>query len=371
MKLGNRDRVLGAQKSGSEVTVKCAARVSVWMQTVRRRGRSATRQRAERWKTLLLLLALCAISVDSAAAQSRRLPPKIGEVWNGTESQAAPYRQPYIEQMRALGWIDGQTAQFLVRYDDGDSSRFPALMVELLTLDVDILVVVDKALAAARRATTTVPIVCLDLYDPIAEGITSSLAKPGGNITGVSWQSIETAGKRLELAKELIPGLRRVALLTDAGDAGAAIEANGLRRTATSVGLKLRTFALRYASELPAAFAAIKSDPPELLVISTNPLMALHIDEIARFASSISVPTVSEVAEFAEAGILLTYGADVSETFKHGAVQVDRILNGMKPGDLPFEQPTKFELVVNMRTARSLGLTVPEAIMVRATKVIP
>lgn len=344
--------------------------MSIWKQTSQRRSRSWICLPKASWTSFVLVLALCAAFSEFAAAQPRRLPVKIGEVWNGTEAIAAPYRQPYVKEMRALGWIDGQTAQFLVRYDDGDASRFPALIGELLALDIDILVVVDKALADAHKATTTVPIVCVDLYDPVAEGVSSSLARPGGNITGVSWQTIETAAKRLELAKELIPGLRRVALLTDAGDRGAVIEASGLRTTAATAGLRLREFALRHPRELPGAFATLKADRPEILLVSTNPLMGLHIDEIARFASSISLPTISEVAEFAEAGILLTYGPDVAETFKRGAIQVDRILKGMKPGDLPFEQPTKFDLVVNMKTARTLGLIVPESIMVRTTRVI-
>ena len=140
--------------------------------------------------------------------------------------------------MRALGWIDRQTAAFVVRYDDGDPSRLPVLAAELLGLGIDVLVVNTRALPAARKATTTTPIVCLDMFDPIAEGVTSTLARPGGNVTGVSWQSVETGAKRLELAKELLPGLKRVALLTDAEDPGAMVEAKGLRATAASTGYR-------------------------------------------------------------------------------------------------------------------------------------
>jgi putative ABC transport system substrate-binding protein len=272
--------------------------------------------------------------------------------------------------MRSLGWIEGRTAQFLVRYDGGDISRLPALAKELIGLGVDVLVVNGRALPAARRATTTLPIVSLDMWDPVAERVTSSLAKPGGNVTGVSWQTIDSAGKRLELAKELLPGLRRVGLLTDAGDPGAVIEAKGLRTIAANAGVKLLIFEVRHPREFAAAFAAIKSARTEALIVSTSTLTIHHLARILSFASSSRLPTISEAAKFAEAGVLLTYGPDVSETYKRGALLVDKILQGKKPVELPFEQPTKFELAVNLNTSKALGLTIPESIMIRATRMI-
>jgi len=324
----------------------------------------------QRWTAITLLLALCGVCVEAATAQDRRVPPRVGELWSGNEVAAEPYRRPYLEGMRALGWVDGQTMRSIVRYDDGDPSRFSALAAELIALGIDVLVVTDRALPGARNATTRIPIVCLDMYDPIAEGVTSNLARPKGNVTGVSWQSIETAAKRLELAKQLLPGLRRVALLTDAGEPGAVIEANALSATAASAGVKLRIFAVRLPEELPAVFATLKSDRPEVLIVSTNSFTTINFEAIVRFVSGSKLPAISEAAEFARAGFLLTYGPDVSDTYRRGAIQVDRILRGMKPGDVPFEQPTKFELVVNLRTAKALGLKVPELIMVRATEVI-
>jgi putative ABC transport system substrate-binding protein len=324
----------------------------------------------QRWPAIPLLLAVWVACIGSAAAQDRRVPVKVGELWSGSEVQAEPYRRPYLEGMRALGWVDGQSMWTIVRYNNGDPSKFPALAAELVSLGVDVLVVTDRALPAARNATARIPIVCLDMFDPVAQGATSNLARPEGNVTGVSWQSVETADKRLELAKELLPGLRRVALLTDAGDPGAIIEAKGLGATAAAVGIRLRTFAVRRAEELPAVFAALKRDRPEALIVSTNPLTNSNIEAIVRFASSSKLPTIGEAKETARAGFLLTYGADVSDTYRRGAIQVDRILRGMKPGDVPFEQPTKFELVVNLRTAKALGLKVSQLIMMRATEVI-
>jgi putative ABC transport system substrate-binding protein len=316
---------------------------------------------------LIWLVTMCQL----AAAEAPRLPARIGELWgDATESGAEPYRQQYLEGMRSLGWIDGRTAQFLVRYDGGDISRLPALARELIDLGIDVLVVNGRALPAARRATTTLPIVSLDMWDPVAEGVTSSLAKPDRNVTGVSWQTIDTAGKRLELAKELLPGLRRVGLLTDPGDPGAVIEAKGLRSIAAAAGVKLRIFEVRHPREFRAAFATINNARTEALIVSTSTLTIHHLARIVRFASSRRLPTISEAAEFADAGVLLTYGPDMSETYKRGALQVDKILKGAKPGELPFEQPTRFELVINLNTSKALGLTIPESIMIRATRLI-
>jgi putative ABC transport system substrate-binding protein len=319
---------------------------------------------------LALLLALCGLCAEFAAAQRRQPLPQIGELWSGTESVLEPYREPYVHGMRELGWIDRQTAAFVVRFDGGDPSRLPALAAELAALGIDVLVVNTRALPAARKATTAIPIVCLDMFDPVAEGVSSSLARPGGNVTGVSWQSVETGAKRLEFAKELIPGLQRAALLTDAEDPGAMVEAKGLSATAASSGIGLRIFAIHDPREFPATFAAIKTYRPNALIVSTNTLTILHLDEIVRFASNSRLPTFSEAADFAEAGFLLTYGPDVPDTYRRGALQVDRILNGATLGDLPFEQPTKFDLVVNMKTAKALGLTIPDTIVLRATRVL-
>jgi putative tryptophan/tyrosine transport system substrate-binding protein len=363
-------RVLKAAKGAGEPVAERVGRPSRCMQTSRRWGRAALHQCTDRWAPLiLLLLAVCGPWAEPATAQARRSLPKIGELWSGTESSLESYRQPYVEGMRALGWIDRKTATFVVRYDDGDPSRLPALAAELLGLGIDVLVVNTRALPAARKATTTIPIVCLDMFDPIAEGVTSTLARPGGNVTGVSWQSVETGAKRLALAKELLPGLKRVALLTDAEDSGAMVEAKGLRATAARTGVPLRIFGIHDPREFPATFAAIKSYRPSALIVSTNTLTILHLDEIVRFASSNQLPSFSEAAEFAEAGLLLTYGPDVSDTYRRGALQVDRILKGTNLNELPFEKPTKFDLVVNMKTAKALGLTIPKAIISRATRV--
>jgi putative ABC transport system substrate-binding protein len=272
--------------------------------------------------------------------------------------------------MRELGWIQGRNVEFIERFDDGGKEKLPRLAAELVAAGVDVLAVSDYAVPAARGATKTVPIVAIDTFDPIAEGITSDLRRPGGNVTGVSWQTNETAAKRLELAKELLPDLARVALLTDPGDSGPVIEAEGFRAAATRLKLELRTFAVRHARDFPIAFDAIMKYRPQALMITTNGLTIENLDETLRFAATAGLPTFSEVAPFAEAGVLLTYGPDMVDAYKRAAVQVDKLLRGAKAGDLPFEQPAKFDLVVNMKTAKLLGLRIPESIMVRVTRIV-
>jgi len=320
--------------------------------------------------TLVLLFALGISQWGLSWAQTSRALPKIGELWNGTEAHVVPWRQPYIDGMNSLGWIEGQTAQFVVRYDEGDPSRLPALARELVALGVDVIVVGDGALPLTRQATTKIPIVCLDMYDPIAEGVAVTLARPGGNVTGVSWQSIDTAAKRLELTKELIPSLRRVALLTAAGDPGARIEAKGFRTSAAKSSLDLRVFEVQSPAELPNALAQITKYAPEALIVSTNTLTLQNLERIAGYARSARIPAISEAPEFAEAGFVLTYGPNVGDAYRLGALQVDRVLRGRKPAELPFEQPVKFDLTVNMKAAKALGLTVPESIIVRTTMLI-
>jgi putative ABC transport system substrate-binding protein len=198
----------------------------------------------------------------------------------------------------------------------------------------------------------------------------SSLARPEGNLTGTSGQSGETAFKRVELARDIIPQLQRVALLTDPGDTGASIDARGVQAAGAHLGLDVRTFEVRHSRDFPPAFAGIKRYRPDVLMVPVSTLTADNLTNIIDFASSSSLPTFSELSAFAEAGMLLTYGVDYHDLVKLAAIQADKILRGAKPADLAWEQPTKFELVVNARTAKALGVRVPESIMLRTTKII-
>jgi putative tryptophan/tyrosine transport system substrate-binding protein len=303
-----------------------------------------------------------------ASAQNRKLP-KIGELWAGTESETIPYREPFASRMRELGWIDGKTAQFITRYG-ADVNQARTLAKELVALKVDVLLVTDFALPHVREATTTIPIVCMDMFDPVAEGATTSFARPNRNITGVSWQSIDTAAKRVEISRDLLPNLKHAALIYDATDPGAAIESKGFVQGAGRINAQLKVFGLRGPAELDAALVAIRKTRPDVLFISVSPFTSAHLDKMTRLANELRMPTVSEIGLFADAGVLLTYGVDMRETYSRAADLAHRILKGAKPRDLPFEQPRKFDVIVNMKTAKALGIKVPESIMLRAERVI-
>jgi putative tryptophan/tyrosine transport system substrate-binding protein len=316
-----------------------------------------------------VLFALCTTSASSVAAQ-KRVPPKVGVFWPGDASAFSHYHQAFLDGMRALGWVDGHNVRFIVRYGDNTPSRFRALAAELVTLEVDVFIAEEQTLPAVRQIATTIPIVCGDFYDPIAQGFTSSLSSPDRNITGVSWQTLETAAKRLELVKELNPAVKRIAVLFQAGHPGAALDVKAVLSAGGGSNLTVRTFGVGESRAIQAAFAAMKDDGTEALIVSWNPLTELKRHEICRFASSIRLPTFSEGYAFAEAGVLLTYGVDGLEAFKRAAFFIDKILKGAKPTELPIEQPTVFEVAVNLKTAKALGLTIPESLMLRATKVI-
>ncbi len=308
---------------------------------------------------------------DACVAQSQPSQLKrVGVLWSGTAKATEAYWGAFVQGMRSLGWIEGKTANFIMRFDDDDKTRLPGLAAELVALRVDVIAVSTVATPAARDATKTIPIVYLDASDPIAEGLTSTLARSTGNITGVSWQSPETAIKRLELARELIPGLRRLGMVHDPGDPISVLELNTYRKTLTGTSVEMRVFEVHHARDFAKAFIAIKAYRPQALIYPTLVLPAEKLEQTVRFAERIRLATLTEGAQFAEAGILLSYGVDYLDAYKRAAVQVDKLLKGRKTSDLPWEQADKFELVLNMKTARAIGLTIPESIMAQATRII-
>jgi putative ABC transport system substrate-binding protein len=305
-----------------------------------------------------------------AAAQSRRDLSKVGVLWTVDPSTAAPYLASFKEGLRALGWIEGRTIQIIERYDAGDSAGRPELAAELVALGVDVLYVSDSALPAARSATKTIPIVCADFYDPILEGITTSMARPDGNVTGVSWQSVESAGKRVQLTQELKPRTRRVGLMFDANDPGALMELRGILTAARQARIAVEKLDLRAPNDIEPALAKLRGARLDALIVSANTLTWPVIDRIVEVASARDIPVISEPEDFAKAGAIITYGPDMFALYRRSASFVDRILKGAAPKDLPIEKPTRFELVVNLKTAKTLRLAIPKSIMERATKVI-
>jgi putative ABC transport system substrate-binding protein len=272
--------------------------------------------------------------------------------------------------MRELGWIEGRTVVFVERYDHGDQSRYPKLAAELVASNVDVLFVVDAAVPAVRQATHRIPIVCADFFDPIAQKITTSLSRPPDDITGLSWQSIESAVKRLQMTKELIPAVRRVGLLYNAGFSGGVMEVQALVEAARGTGVTVIGIEVRTPNDFPVAYASIRKERLDALLVSVDSLTYDARNDIAEVAFAVRVPMIAEIPEFADAGAIFTYGIDILHGYRRGAYFVDKILKGAKPADLPIEQPTRFQLVVNLRAAKALGRLVPQSILVNATKVI-
>jgi len=319
---------------------------------------------------LVGVLLVCVAKSGLVVADAAPAIPTVGILWFADSSRAAQYLQPFKQDLRELGWIEGRTVRIIEKYDNGDPSRLPALAEQLVRGGANVLFVYAGAVPAAHQATQKLPIVCPDFYDPIAEGATHSMAHPTGNITGLSFQSVESAAKRLQLAREFNPGWRRVGHLFDPDDAGAKIEAEGLMRAAHDAGIDLKSIGVHTSKDLPAAYAKLKSERREVVLVTPSLATFNERDKVIALALENRIPVISEMPEFADAGALLTYGPDIIGTYRRGAYFVDKLLRGTKTSDLPIEQPTQFHLVVNLRTSRSLGLSVPDSIMERATRVI-
>jgi putative ABC transport system substrate-binding protein len=303
-------------------------------------------------------------------AESRNLP-KIGIAVPVDPVTDVPYNTAYREGLQEQGYVDGENVLLIVRYANGDPKKYPAIIQELIALDVDILVGEAEAL---RNATTTIPIVSATMDDPVMTGLVTSLAHPGGNITGVSAQAFDIWPKHLELARELVPNLKHLCVLLHrdqylAGPPdGHSYEAD-FESLARGIGVDVSAFAVASFDDIQAALGKIHKQCSEALIIRSSPLMLEHGGTIME-AVVHRLPVIGDGKFSAEAGPLLSYSMDYVDAFRRSTVYMVKILNGAKPGDLPIEQPTRFKLVVNMKVARELKLTIPESIMVRADQLI-
>ncbi len=301
---------------------------------------------------------------------------QVGKVYRiGLLSPTTPQAlgvQGFREGLRALGYVEGHNIVVEHRAAEGRFDRLPELAAELVRLRVDVIVaVVTQASLAAKNATKTIPIVMLAVGDPVGAGLVASLAQPGGNVTGTSVQNVEGAGKSLELLKNAIPKLRVVAVLWN--PANPVYQAQMVKETeaaARGLGIQLRMLAARDAKEIDRAFAAMTGERAEALTVIADPVFSAQLTRIAALAANGHLPSISAFREYAETGGLMAYWANFSERGRRTAVYVDKILKGAKPADLPVEQPTKFELVINLKTAKALGLTIPQSILARADEVI-
>ncbi len=275
------------------------------------------------------------------------------------------------QRLRELGYLEGQNIAFESRFGEGKPDRLSSLAAELVGLKVEVIVTSGTpASLAAKQATRTIPIVMAQLADPVGAGLVASLARPGGNVTGLTTQDADLGGKRLELLLQVVPRVSRLALLIDEASPGTVLIAKGTQAAARSAGVQLQSLGVRGPGELDRAFSAMKEGQAGALIVESSSMLFTSRTRLADLALKNRLPTVFAQREYAEAGGLMAYAADFSDLFRRAATFVDKILKGAKPADLPIEQPTKFDFVINLKTAKALGLTIPPSLMLRADEVI-
>ena len=307
-------------------------------------------------------------SARSVAAQPKGRVYRVGFLFPGSPGLGIAAFEPAI---RSLGWVPGQNVILEQRYAHGDLSRLPALAAELVGLKVDVILVSSLAIPAARAATRTIPtIMAFAVDDPVEEGWAASLARPGGNLTGVTLHAPELAGKRLELLKGVLPGMRRVGVLAWPRPGGLG-QVRAAEAAARSLSLQVHVVEVQETAQYDGAVETLKRDGGDALLVLSSSTFFAERRHIADLAIKHRLPLVAPFREVAESGGLMAYGPNIVELWKQRVpVYVDRILKGAKPGDLPIEQPTKYELVVNLKTAKTLGLTIPQSLLLRADQVI-
>jgi putative tryptophan/tyrosine transport system substrate-binding protein len=321
-------------------------------------------------REFIAALAGFAVLPPVARAQKAKLPT-IGFLGPLSRSAQSDWTNAFVQRMRELGWIEKETFAIEYRWAEGRTDRFTDIAAELVRLKVDVIVTAGTlATIAAKQATAEIPIVFGAVTDAVGSGIVASLSRPGGNVTGLTMQQDETAGKRIDILREIVPNLRRVAVLVNMGNPGATLEIGEVRAAARTFGLaEVTTVGIRTAEDIAPAIEALKG-AADALVVVTDPLVASNRIQINTLALNAGIPTLHGGREYVEDGGLVSYGPDISNMFRRAADFVDKLLHGAKPGDLPVQQPTEFELLINLKTAKGLNLTIPPSIMLRADQVI-
>ena len=321
-----------------------------------------------------LLIALGASFAPWPLASDAQQPakvPRIGFLSPFSPSDAALWHQALRLGLRDLGWIEGKNISIEYRYSEGRRDRLPDLAADLVRLKVDIIFVdTNSAGLAAKNATRAIPIVLASGSDTVASGLVNSLARPGGNITGLDQIAPELGGKRLELLKEIVPMLSRVAVLWNPQNPASTLNWKELQLPARQLGVQLHSLELRSPNDFDKAFEDATKARAGALAIMPDPVFVTNLKRIAYLAAKNHLPSIFHLREFVDAGGLVAYGPDRSDLFRRAATFVDKILKGAKPADLPVERPTKFELVINLKTAKALGLTIPQSLLLRADQVI-
>ena len=296
---------------------------------------------------------------------------RIGFLGGASASSTTPRVEALRRGLRELGYVEGRNLTIEFRWAEGNAARLPALAAELAKLKVDVIVSEGtSATIAARRTTTTIPIVFSVAGDPVGTGLVSSLARPGGNVTGLTDIAPEMAGKRLELLREAAPGATRIAALWNPANSSSELHMKDTEAAGRTLGLAVRSIEVRDVNRLDGAFATAVRDRAGAVVVLADAALFGRRDQIAQLAAKNRLPSIAWTREFAKSGCLMIYGPNVVEMHRIAATYLDKIFKGARPGDLPVEQPTKFELVINLKTAKTLGLTIPPSLLQRADEVI-
>ena len=323
-----------------------------------------------RRRQFITLLGGAAAWPIAARAQQTAKLPTIGFLGPNTPSLDSRRVGAFVQRLRELGWTEDRNVAIEYRWAEGRTERLAEFAAEFVRLKVDVIVTsATPPVIAAKQATSVIPIVFAAVGDPVGTGLVNSLARPGGNATGLSIQATDLAGKQLELLHEVVPGLRRLAIMANPGAPPAVLEMAEAQTTARALGLEVVASEIRRPEDIAAAFEAIKGRA-EALYVCNDPLVTTNRTRINTLASGMRLPTMYNVREFVEAGGLMSYGPNFLDLFRRAADFADKILRGAKPSDIPVEQPTKFDLVINLKTAKALGLEIPPTLLARADEVI-
>jgi len=305
----------------------------------------------------------------AARAQQPAKLPTIGYLGASTPSFDSHRVGAFVQRLRERGWIEGRTVTIEYRWSEGRTERYPEIAAEFMRLKVDVIVTTGGGVPAVKQATSAIPIVFPVAGDPVGGGFVATLARPGGNVTGLSLQQTDVASKRAELLRDAVPGLRRMAILLNVGNANAVLELGEIQAATRTLGLAVATSEIRRGEDIVSRFEALKGRADAIYVVA-DPLVFSNRARIHTIAMAARLPAIYNSREYVEAGGLMSYGANFPDLFRRVADYVDKILRGTKPADLPVEQPTNFDFVINMTTAKALGLEVPPSLLAIADEVI-
>ncbi len=315
-----------------------------------------------------LASATASCPLASRAEQSKL--PTIGFLGGGTPSAQSEWTEAFVRRLNELGWIEGRTATIEYRFAEGRSDRYAEIAAEFVRLKVDVVVTAGAAAFAVKEATSVIPVVFTQVPDPVSSHFVTSLARPGGNLTGLSSMTSDIAGKRIQLLREVVPSLRHLAMIANVGNPNAVLEMRDVETAARTINLETAAFEIQRAEDIAAAFEALKGRA-EAIYIVTDPLTHTYRLRINTLALGARLPTMYNGKDIViETGGLMSYGPNVPDLYRRAAEFVDKILRGAKPKDIPVEQPAKFDLVINLTTAKVLGLTIPSTLLARADEVI-